>query len=216
MVAVGAGLAFLLRLGIGRIGLLGRPVWRGLIVLAAAVAIALTFRVAMANWLVFGVLIARQDLAVLFGATAMITAAMTTLATLIGHAVAAEDELRLTSVGLSAAGVLAPSPVPRARFLDRLPAKLAGSELYAVEAEDHYLRLHTSKGQDLILMRLGDAIAELEGLEGGQVHRSFGVARQAVAEVVRDGAKVQLRLTSGLLAPVSRSNLKLLKQAGWL
>ena len=37
-----------------------------------------------------------------------------------------------------------------------------------MEAEDHYLRLHTSKGQDLILMRLSDAIAELEGIEGAR------------------------------------------------
>ena len=39
------------------------------------------------------------------------------------------------------------------RFLERLPLKLRGAEVWAVEAEDHYLRLHTSKGQDLILLR---------------------------------------------------------------
>ena len=66
------------------------------------------------------------------------------------------------------------------RFLDRLPPKLRGGELYAVSAEDHYLRLHTSKGSDLILMRLSDAVSELEGLEGAQTHRSWWVARSAV------------------------------------
>ena len=53
-----------------------------------------------------------------------------------------------------------------AKFLDRIPLKLRGGELYAVQAEDHYLRLHTSKGSDLILLRLADAVAELEGIEG--------------------------------------------------
>ncbi|MBP8247757.1 MAG: hypothetical protein KAX56_12885, partial [Phenylobacterium sp.] len=47
-----------------------------------------------------------------------------------------------------AAVIPAPAPV---KFLERLPLKLRGAEVWAVEAEDHYLRLHTSKGQDLIL-----------------------------------------------------------------
>ena len=53
-----------------------------------------------------------------------------------------------------------------AKFLERLPLKLRGAEVWAVEAEDHYLRLHTSKGQDLILMRLADAIAGAGGDRG--------------------------------------------------
>ncbi len=60
----------------------------------------------------------------------------------------------------------APTPsgaTPPVRFLDRLPPKLRGGTLYAVQAEDHYLRIRTSKGSDLILMRMADAIAELEG-----------------------------------------------------
>ena len=58
-----------------------------------------------------------------------------------------------------------------ARFLGRLPERLAGASLWAVEAQDHYLRLHTSKGADLILMRLADALEELEGIEGARTHR---------------------------------------------
>src|ERR1700761_932747 len=53
------------------------------------------------------------------------------------------------------------SSAPPAKSLARLPEKLRGAEIFAVEAEDHYLRLHTSLGQDLILLRLADAIAEL-------------------------------------------------------
>ena len=49
-----------------------------------------------------------------------------------------------------------------ARFLARLPARLSGAALLAVQAEDHALRLHTSKGEDLILMRLADALVELK------------------------------------------------------
>jgi hypothetical protein len=102
------------------------------------------------------------------------------------------------------------------RFLDRLPEKLRGGTLYAVQAEDHYLRLHTSKGSDLILMRLADAIGELEGIEGAQTHRSWWVAKDAVAEVKRADGRVALALKNGTEAPVSRPNVRALRESGWL
>lgn len=110
----------------------------------------------------------------------------------------------------------APAGAPPAKFLARLPAKLKGAELFAVQAEDHYLRLHTSLGQDLILMRLGDAIAELEGLEGAQTHRSWWVAKEAVADVARLDGRAVLTLKDGAEVPVSRGFAKELRTAGWL
>ncbi len=112
----------------------------------------------------------------------------------------------------------APGAAP-ARFLDRLPAKLRGARLIAVQAEDHYLRLHTDRGSDLILMRLSDALGELEGLEGAQTHRSWWVARDAVASVARGDGRAALTLGGGangdLTAPVSRRYAKALREAGW-
>lgn len=101
------------------------------------------------------------------------------------------------------------------RFLDRLPPEL-GSELIALEMEDHYVRAHTGLGSDLVLLRLRDAIAELDGIEGMQVHRSWWVARGAVADVKRDGRNIRLVLDGGLEAPVSRANVQPLKDAGWI
>jgi hypothetical protein len=108
----------------------------------------------------------------------------------------------------------APGSAPP-RFLDRLPAKLRGADLYAVQAEDHYLRLHTSRGQDLILMRLSDAVAELEGIEGAQTHRSWWVARAAVEDARRGDGRATLLLKGGAQAPVSRAYAKALREAGW-
>lgn len=105
-----------------------------------------------------------------------------------------------------------PAPV---RFVERLPAKIMGGVIYAVEAEDHYLRVRTSKGDDLILMRLADAMAELDGIEGAQVHRSWWVAKDGVAEVKRADGRVTLLLKDGAEAPVSRPNVKALREAGW-
>jgi DNA-binding LytR/AlgR family response regulator len=101
------------------------------------------------------------------------------------------------------------------RFLERLPPRLRGADLHAVEAEDHYLRLHTSKGQDLILLRLADAIAELDGIEGARTHRSWWVAKAAVTGVRRGDGRATLTLASGAEAPVSRSYARALREAGW-
>jgi len=102
-----------------------------------------------------------------------------------------------------------------AAFLARLPAKLRGAELWAVQAEDHYLRVHTSRGQDLILMRLADALGELDGLEGAQVHRSWWVARGAVVGAQRGNGRAELALKDGSSAPVSRTYARALRAAGW-
>ncbi|MCW2235781.1 LytTR family DNA-binding domain-containing protein [Azospirillum canadense] len=100
-------------------------------------------------------------------------------------------------------------------FFARLPVRL-GRDLLALEMEDHYVRVHTAEGSDLILMRLRDAIAELSGLDGRQVHRSYWVSAAAVGGVERksDG-KLTLVLRNGLRVPVSRSFAAEVRAAGW-
>ena len=106
-------------------------------------------------------------------------------------------------------------PEAPARFLDRLPKKLRGARLIAIAAEDHYLRLHTDRGSDLILMRLSDAIAELDGIEGAQTHRSWWVAKEAVQGAETGDGRAVLKLNGGVEAPVSRTYAKSLREAGW-
>ncbi|MFZ5744041.1 MAG: LytTR family DNA-binding domain-containing protein [Pseudomonadota bacterium] len=101
------------------------------------------------------------------------------------------------------------------RLFDRLPPAL-GTDLVALEMEDHYLRVHTALGSDLILLRMRDAVAELDGLDGAQVHRSWWVARAAVETVERDGRNIRLVLGKGLVAPVARNMVPVLRSAGWL
>lgn len=101
------------------------------------------------------------------------------------------------------------------RLIDRIQPAL-GSDIIALEMEDHYVRVHTALGSELVLMRLRDAIAELDGIEGRQVHRSWWVARGAVEDVVREGRNVRLRLARDIEAPVSRAQVSELKDAGWI
>ncbi|NHK29102.1 LytTR family transcriptional regulator [Parvularcula flava] len=99
-------------------------------------------------------------------------------------------------------------PSPAARFMDRLPVKYRGATLHAVSSEDHYLRVHTDRGEELILMRLSDALRELEDADGVQTHRGWWVSRDGVADTARENGKLCLILKSGRQAPVSRSFAK--------
>jgi DNA-binding LytR/AlgR family response regulator len=63
---------------------------------------------------------------------------------------------------------------------------------------------------------MGDAENAVGGIEGLRVHRSWWVARHAVAEVAAAGNALQLRLTNGLDVPVSRERRLLLKSNGWM
>jgi DNA-binding LytR/AlgR family response regulator len=104
---------------------------------------------------------------------------------------------------------------PAQAFRERLPFRFRQADIHALSAEDHYLRVHTSAGQTLILMRLYDAIRELDGIEGSQVHRSWWVARDAVRNVTRSDGRLTLDIKGDVEAPVSRSYAKVLKADGW-
>jgi hypothetical protein len=129
--------------------------------------------------------------------------------------------LVLTRVQLSVepllllAAVPAPEPVTApdvSAFAERIPSHL-GSDLLAIASEDHYLRVMTSQGSDLILMRLGDALRELDPARGMQVHRSWWVAFEAVAGSRRDNGKLVLVLSNGQAVPVSRTFLPAVRAA---
>lgn len=124
--------------------------------------------------------------------------------------------LSFLSVAFARRRVVVIAPPGPPKFLDRLPFKLRGAEIWAVEAEDHYLRLHTSKGQDLILMRLADAVDELAGIEGAQVHRSWWVARDAITDARRGEGRATLTLKDGSQVPVSRTYARELRALGWI
>lgn len=109
----------------------------------------------------------------------------------------------------------APAPSPANPLIEQLPPEL-GSDIVALEMEDHYVRVHTALGSALVLMRLRDAVALLGDLEGMQVHRSWWVARGAVEDVLREGRNVRLKLARGIEAPVARAKVADLREARWI
>lgn len=103
---------------------------------------------------------------------------------------------------------------PRARLLDRLPHEKRG-QLSHLTMQDHYVAVHTERGHALVLMRMADAIAETQGVDGLRIHRSHWVARAAVEGVERRDGKLHLRLRDGTLLPVSRSYSEAVRSAGF-
>lgn len=99
-------------------------------------------------------------------------------------------------------------------FRRRWPTSLQGRLLF-LEMEDHYLRIHTSEGSDVILCRMEDAAHELQG-HGLRVHRSYWVAGDAVGGARRQGQNWRLRLTDGREVPVGRTYRSTVRAAGWL
>jgi hypothetical protein len=175
-----------------------RPVARGLL-LAAASALPMTFLVAWVLPLVRpGRVVTPDQLPALFTAVGVVQLLIVTA--LLRRPAPLPPPLPPPSA------VVHPDapPVFPAALLARLPERL-GRDIVALEAEDHYLRVHTPLGSDLLLMRLSDAVGSIDSRLGAQVHRSWWVARGAVAEVVKDGQRTRLRLTSGLSVPVGRT-----------
>lgn len=96
-----------------------------------------------------------------------------------------------------------PAAFPPA-LLGRLPPEI-GSEILSIETEDHYLRVHTARGNTLILMRMADAVALLDSSLGAQVHRRWWVAEAAVVRSRADGQRLLLELIDGRVVPVGRT-----------
>lgn len=106
----------------------------------------------------------------------------------------------------------APEP---ASILTRLPFDKRAA-LVALCVEDHYVRVHTLKGEEMLLMRLSDAMREVGDTQGAQVHRSHWAAFDQVKAVRREGDRAILTMSTGLELPVSRANLPKIKAAGLL
>lgn len=107
----------------------------------------------------------------------------------------------------------APQVEERSGVRALVPNRL-GQEILALQAEDHYVRVFTDRGDTLIRYRFSEAVREMRSQPGIQIHRSYWVALSAVQQVRPDGKGFRVKLQNGLEAPVSRSNLGVLRAAG--
>ncbi|MWP40136.1 hypothetical protein GQY15_21550 [Rhodobacter sphaeroides] len=97
-------------------------------------------------------------------------------------------------------------------LLSRLPRRI-GTDIVAISAELHYLRVYTLAGEALILMSFGRAVEALGVIPGQTIHRSHWIALAHVATVESEGNRVICRLDTGLDLPVSRTHRARLRAA---
>ena len=101
-----------------------------------------------------------------------------------------------------------PSPV----FLRRLPADVEETDVIALKAEQHYVKVFTPKRSFMTLYRFSDAVAEMDPEAGHQVHRSYWVRTTAIRKIRRAAKKFELELDNEMKVPVSAPNSGLIKQ----
>lgn len=193
--ATGALLAVLTAPALDRL-----PKWPGAAAFGVINGIAVTCVVAALNLAAFGGPTRLVSVLELFGGVLVISIILSFLSTLFGAEARPRQE---------------PTQSAAPPILTRLPYAKRG-RLVALSGEDHYVRVQTDKGDEMVLMRLADAMREVGGMPGAQVHRSHWVAFEAVAGARRQGDRAILTLTTGAEIPVSRSNLPKVRAAGLL
>jgi hypothetical protein len=181
--------------------------WRRVAVSSALMTPGVTLLVIAAAWLVAGGSTHLPPVFILGWEVLLISAAIMAVRALIWRERPRVVETRTV--------VVPPLPEAEAAFRRRLSAKRRTARLIAVEAYDHYLRVHTDAGPELVTLRFADALDELSAVHGFRVHRSWWVAADAIEAVRwrRGGGEAQL--ACDVSAPISRSHAPALKAAGW-
>ena len=115
------------------------------------------------------------------------------------------------SVGDANEAVTQPAP----EFLQRT-TNLRAEDVLALQAEEHYVRIYSSGGSELVHYRFGNAAEEMPDELGLQVHRSWWVAGNAIRAAKRGDRRWQLHLVNDIAVPVSDSYVKTVRERGWL
>jgi len=124
----------------------------------------------------------------------------------------------LISICVSALHVLflredKPSAPKSIEILTRLQIQNRGPLLY-LSMQDHYVNVVTSRGQELLLMRMSDAIKEANGVEGLKIHRSHWVAIEGIKRAERSNGNHVLEMLDGQKLPISRGQVQAAKDVG--
>ena len=98
-------------------------------------------------------------------------------------------------------------------FWSRIPRGL-GRDIISMSAELHYLRVHTTQGDALILFAFGRALDVMAAKETGyQIHRSHWIDVKHLHELTTKSGRVTAHLSNGQTLPVSQKYRKELKNA---
>lgn len=105
----------------------------------------------------------------------------------------------------------------KSRLFRRITGAAQGVSITRLTVNDHYVLVGLSDGSEQrLLMRLSDAIAEMDDEVGFITHRSHWVSQRHITGFTFDGRRELLELTTGIRVPVSRTYRPILVAAGVL
>lgn len=175
----------------------GCPVWVRFVLITACIGLAVTIFVRGFNFLVFGTL-------------------PETMGGLAEQVVIVMSITAVVELGVFAlVGDRSAQQRQGAPLLQRLPLDKRGP-LLALSAEDHYVDVRTTRGSEMVLMRLSDAVNEVGDVEGLQIHRSHWVALDQITKVEKISDRGEVTLSDGSKKPISRGYMPAVRDAGLL
>ncbi|MEM9617424.1 MAG: LytTR family DNA-binding domain-containing protein [Pseudomonadota bacterium] len=174
---------------------IAKSFWGKGVLLTALMTVALTPVVWLVSSGVFGAALSINRLVGLAPGVLVVNAALVALLGVTQHRAPREAALSLQA---STPDVIR----------DLLPAPMRDATLHALQAEDHYVRVHTSAGASLIRITMREAVGALDPALGFQTHRSWWVREASIIDVRWKRGRAMLRLENDIEAPVSRSFAK--------
>ncbi len=114
--------------------------------------------------------------------------------------------ISLTIFALVALATRRVSNHPKSPILATKLEKYPNAEILALRAQDHYVEIITSRGNELLRNSFASAVEEMYPCDGMQVHRSYWVARDAIYKI--DRRKLTIKLINGAEIPISRRRLR--------
>jgi len=87
----------------------------------------------------------------------------------------------------------------------KLPTKFRDCNIIALNAEDHYVRVYTDKGNYLILMSFENALIAVAGYRGVRTHRSWWISIDAISHKQNiNSIRTKIMMSQNLEVPISR------------
>lgn len=111
--------------------------------------------------------------------------------------------------------VVAPTPSDSSlsRLMEKLPATARG-DVIALSAEDHYVRVVTTRGSALVYGKVTALASSMPPDWGVRVHRSHWVSRSAARRLHQRDGKYRLTIEGGTEIPVSERYVEVLRTMG--
>lgn len=188
-------------------------------VLAAAIVLTASLPIAVVGWIFSGVVFGHDlflsALPGIYPAAGTVCATALALLWLVRVRRVEQAAPIATAPGATASGVAPSDAQMPLLFQDKLGPHLRRAAILAARAEDHYVRLYTTEGEALLLLRFSDALDALSVSDGVRVHRSWWVARAAIQTARWRRGRGELTLSIGSTVPVSRSYASRLRKSGW-